>query len=130
MISSPTETVLSFFKHHENPSQFKQSFYDFFTSTTVFENGRPGLVTTVGPDEALQLVNSSPIDFSAVRVEVLAIAETGNKVLTERIDHLLDINGEVLASLPLMGILEVENGKLTAWRDYFFAGPSKDTEHG
>src|SRR5262245_12798992 len=50
--------------------------------------------------------------------EVLAIAATGRKVLTERIDR-FTINGKKVA-IPVMGTFEVDaQGKISAWRDYF-----------
>lgn len=45
------------------------------------------------------------------------MAETGNAVLTERVDRFV-INGKEVA-LPVMGIFELANGKITSWRDYF-----------
>lgn len=50
--------------------------------------------------------------------EVLAIAETGNKVLTERVDR-FDMPGDHKIDLPVMGIFEIEGGRIIAWRDYF-----------
>ena len=50
--------------------------------------------------------------------ETLSIAETGNKVLTERIDR-FDLTGGKKIDLPVMGTFEIENGKIKAWRDYF-----------
>jgi limonene-1,2-epoxide hydrolase len=49
--------------------------------------------------------------------ELLNIAANGNVVLTERIDRFV-ISGKSL-SIPVMGVFEVENGKIKAWRDYF-----------
>lgn len=49
--------------------------------------------------------------------KLLAIAETGNKVLTERVDE-FTLDG-VRISLPLMGIFECEGDLIRAWRDYF-----------
>ena len=49
--------------------------------------------------------------------QILTIAEDGNKVLTERLDD-FTINGKDV-SLPVMGVFEVSDGKITAWRDYF-----------
>ena len=41
----------------------------------------------------------------------------GNVVMTERVDTL---GGKLFkAAIPLMGVLVVENGKITEWRDYF-----------
>jgi len=43
-------------------------------------------------------------------------AVTGNVVLTERVDVLIK-NG-LRSALPLMGIFEIEHGKIAHWRDY------------
>ena len=50
--------------------------------------------------------------------EVLAIAENGNKVLTERVDR-MDLPGGKKIDLPVMGTFEITDGKISAWRDYF-----------
>ncbi len=58
--------------------------------------------------------------------EVISIAESGGenssesggKVLTERVDR-FDMPGGKKINLPVMGTFELENGKITAWRDYF-----------
>lgn len=54
---------------------------------------------------------------SKIDWEILRIAETGNAVLTERVDRFI-INGKEVA-LPVMGTFELANGKITSWRDYF-----------
>ena len=54
-----------------------------------------------------------------MRVDNLAVAEIGNKVLTERIDHVLDKDGNAIMSIRVMGIFELDGSKITAWRDYF-----------
>jgi limonene-1,2-epoxide hydrolase len=54
---------------------------------------------------------------SKIDWEIVRMAETGNAVLTERVDR-FTINGKEVA-LPVMGTFELANGKITAWRDYF-----------
>ena len=49
------------------------------------------------------------------------IAVSGNVVLNERIDIFTHENGGQI-TLPVMGTLTVENGKITVWRDYFDLG--------
>lgn len=49
---------------------------------------------------------------------VLNIAENGNAVLTERVDDFVMADGKEV-SLPVMGTMELEGGKIKAWRDYF-----------
>ena len=60
------------------------------TPGTVWEN--VGLATTTGIDEAIALNAQlgQSIGIATIRVDTLTIAEAGNKVLTERIDHLVD----------------------------------------
>ena len=53
-------------------------------------------------------------DFRAVNVN---IAAGGNAVLTERIDSM--VVAGIYIELPVMGTFEIQNGKITAWRDYF-----------
>lgn len=50
--------------------------------------------------------------------QVLNIAENGNVVLTERVDNFVLADGKPL-SVPVMGAMEIENGRIKAWRDYF-----------
>ena len=51
--------------------------------------------------------------------EVIAIAENDEgQVLTERVDS-FDMPGGKRISLPVMGTFELEDGKITSWRDYF-----------
>ena len=56
-------------------------------------------------------------EMTAAHWELIHIAANGNVVITERIDH-FTISGKSV-SLPLMGIFEIKNGKIKAWRDYF-----------
>ena len=50
--------------------------------------------------------------------QILALATTGSKVMTERIDR-LEMGGKKI-EIPVMGIFEVApDGKISAWRDYF-----------
>jgi limonene-1,2-epoxide hydrolase len=52
--------------------------------------------------------------------ETIAIAESGDDVLTERLDA-FKLDGVPIA-LPVMGTFRVVDGKITHWRDYFDAG--------
>lgn len=42
---------------------------------------------------------------------------SGNVVMNERVDTLSMGGNEV--ALPVMGVFEIEDGKIRAWRDYF-----------
>lgn len=52
-----------------------------------------------------------------VNVDITHMVAEGAIVMTERVDHF--IGSKATISLPLMGIIEVHDGAITAWRDYF-----------
>lgn len=73
-----------------------------------------------GPDGVRGVIESMG-DIKGVDWEVLHIAANGNVVLTERIDRFAMGSGTHI-ELPVMGTFEVEDGKISAWRDYFDLG--------
>jgi limonene-1,2-epoxide hydrolase len=123
-MQSPAQIVTDFIALWEEPDGFPQAVDTYFTTDTVWENH--GLITTRGPEEAIGFYDQfgAATGMRGMKIEVLAIAETGapdtvSKVLTERIDYILNAAGETVMTVPVMGIFEVEGGRITAWRDYF-----------
>jgi limonene-1,2-epoxide hydrolase len=117
IMPSPTETVTAFCAEWgKDKKAMFDSFRRYFTPTTVWEN--VGLATTTGIDEALGLMQSFE-GVETIRVDMVMIAADGNKVLTERVDTMVDASGKDVMGIRLMGIFEVEGDKITAWRDYF-----------
>jgi limonene-1,2-epoxide hydrolase len=117
---TPTETVEAFLAACATSKEgMAKAFHDYFTPDAIWEN--VGLMTTKGPEEAIALMAQFESQLGCVTMVVdnLAIAAQGNKVLTERVDHLLKADGSEAMAARVMGIFEVENGKITAWRDYF-----------
>jgi len=116
---TPTEIVTDFIALWEKPNGFWDAVAKYFTADTVWEN--VGMSKTTGPDEAKGVFAGFGGDGSPVtmKVENLAVAAMGDKVLTERIDHVLGPDGKPTMTIRLMGIFEVKDGKIAAWRDYF-----------
>jgi limonene-1,2-epoxide hydrolase len=88
----------------------------FFAADCVYHN------IPVEPVKGLEAIRGVIQGFAGMssQIEWLlhAIAETGNgSVMTERTDR-FEIGGRWV-ELPVMGIFELENGKISAWRDYF-----------
>ena len=119
-MSSPEAEVLAFF------SEWKPTLADMlasmekrFTDTTVWEN--VGISKTTGFAEAQAFMDGfaqmKPIESGEVIVH--HIAASGNVVLTERTDNFYDKDGKLIVSIPLMGVFEMDGGKIAAWRDYF-----------
>ena len=70
-----------------------------------------------GKSEASTFVDGLK-DCDSINWELIAIAEEGNKVLTERLDSFNFKDGRKI-SIPVMGTFEIENNKIKKWRDYF-----------
>ena len=97
----------------------QQSFRDYFTPTTVWDN--VGLAKTTGIDEALDLMAGfgAQLGIATLVVDMINIAANGNIVLTERVDRFIDKHGKEVGAVRVMGSLEVKNGKIVTWSDYF-----------
>jgi limonene-1,2-epoxide hydrolase len=116
---TPSETVTAFVALWEEPDGFPRAVERYFTDATVWENH--GLLTTTGKAEAIGFYEQfgKATGMAGMKIDVLALAATGDKVLTERIDYILDAAGKAVMTVPVMGIFEVADGRITAWRDYF-----------
>ena len=114
----PIEVVTAFIAElGKSPEALRAAFRTWFTPATVWEN--VGFSITTGIDEAIAWIDRfSESGFATMPVDMLAIIAVGNKVLTERVDHLVNADGTERA-IRLMGIFEVEDGHIIAWRDYF-----------
>ncbi|TGD70370.1 limonene-1,2-epoxide hydrolase [Mangrovimicrobium sediminis] len=119
-MATPVEVVEAFFADF---NQGTEGMYDairaYFTPQAVWDN--VGLATTTGVEEAVALVSQfhEEMKIASVVVEMLAIAADGNKVFTERIDRLYDDAGAELSAPLVVGVLVIEEGKISEWRDYF-----------
>ncbi len=87
---------------------------DAFTDDVVYHN--IPMEKIEGKEAAKTFVEG--ISPESVNWEILAIAENGNLVLTERVDNFIMAGGKPV-SLPVMGTFEIRDGKICAWRDYF-----------
>lgn len=121
---TPIETVRTFLARWAIPGDLDAAFRDYFTPATVWEN--VGMAVTTGAEEAIGFNRTfeSQFGLATIKVDVLAIAaakgpDGGDRVLTERVDHLLRGDGSVIMSARCMGVFEVADGKITAWRDFF-----------
>ncbi|RFB88837.1 limonene-1,2-epoxide hydrolase [Rhizobium leguminosarum bv. trifolii] len=90
----------------------------WFTPGTVWTN--VGISETTGIDEAIGMIDEleKSMGIATVRIEMLAIAADGNRVLTERLDIFERADGSEIGKVTLMGIYEIEGDHIVAWRDY------------
>jgi limonene-1,2-epoxide hydrolase len=87
----------------------------FFTDDVVYHN--IPMDPAVGIDDAIGFIAGFFAMCESMVIETLHLAVRDNLVLTERVDTFTV--GQVVASLPVMGIFEIRDGKISAWRDYF-----------
>jgi len=119
-------TVMEFFASLETKSidDCAAALGERVTDDFVWQNSGFPTQQSRAEAQAFLIGFSRALPMTGVRIETLAIAADGNRVVTERVDHLIDAGGTVLASVPLAGVFEVtEAGKISAWRDYLDPRP-------
>lgn len=88
----------------------------FFTADAIYHN--IPLAPVRGHAEIRATLEQFMAPGGEASFELKAIATSGNKVLTERVD-VLTMGGKRI-EIPVMGTFEVTaDGKISAWRDYF-----------
>lgn len=87
----------------------------FFTEEAVYHN------VPLDPAVGREAIQDTFAQFMAmggtVSVELRHLLSDEHVVMTERIDHF--VSDDRIIALPMMGICEVQDGLITAWRDYF-----------
>jgi len=118
-VDEPCALILDFLAGWDVAGGFVRSVERHFTEDTVYEN--IGMSQTRGIAEACAFFKSfaAGAGCHGIHVRTLAIAAQGNTVLTERIDDVMNATGELIFSLPVMGVFELGGGNILAWRDYF-----------
>ena len=71
----------------------------------------------VGPDAMAQTLDGFLAPASEVEWQILRQVEVGDVVFNERLDRFKI--GDSWLELPIAGVFEVADGKITLWRDYF-----------
>ena len=87
----------------------------YFTDDAVYHN-MPG-PPLVGIAAVRAGIERFLKGWQATTWDVLNIAASGEIVFTERVDR-IDSGGKHL-DLPVVGVFELRDGKIAAWRDYF-----------
>lgn len=119
-MTTPIETVTAFLAEWDKSREAMLASYQaYFTPETIWEN--VGMSTTTGIDEAIALLGQfdATYDVKTVGVDMINISAAGNVVMTERVDRLIAAAGHEVMAIRMMGVFEVENGKIVYWRDYF-----------
>ncbi|MES2492171.1 MAG: limonene-1,2-epoxide hydrolase family protein [Pseudomonadota bacterium] len=122
MTKNPEQIVTEFLgAWPQSVDTLRGSFHDYLADDVVYEN--VDLTHTTNRADALHLIDNFLPGLDHITIDMLAVAVNGNKVLTERIDYLRNKEDEVLSTIRVMGIFEVVDDRITAWRDYFDMRP-------
>jgi limonene-1,2-epoxide hydrolase len=115
--SIPAETVEAFIGAFIAawPQRDAVSLSSFFREDAVHHNGPISPVT--GRGAMVAAFTGFMALGGEVRVDMTHMVADGSIVMTERVDHFIGLYKTI--SLPVMGIIEVHDGVITAWRDYF-----------
>ena len=73
---------------------------------------------TIGPDAIHAFLRGAIAQFE-VKCETLSVVGDERRVAVERLEHFSQRDGKRSFDLPVLGVFELENGKIIAWRDYF-----------
>jgi len=91
---------------------------EHFADDCVWE--QTAIPTTTGPEEAAQLMlGMEGMGFRAIEVDYRNVVAAGDVVCTERVDHLVGLDGTRKGSFPVVGVTEFRDGKISSWREYF-----------
>jgi limonene-1,2-epoxide hydrolase len=90
----------------------------FFTEDGIYHNMPTQPVQGRANVEAL--IRGFSAAWTETTWDVLTIMSSGNVVITERVDRTKA--GDKSVDLPVVGVFELEGGKIKVWRDYFDQG--------
>lgn len=115
-MSTPAEVVRSFCEAWS--SRDIDEILGYFADDAVYHN--MPLEPAVGKDAIRALLGFFVPGSSEISFEIVHLVADGNVVLTERVDRFRMGDRDVV--LPVMGVFEIADGKIAAWRDYFDMG--------
>ena len=88
---------------------------DYFTDDATYHN--VPLEPVTGRAGIEQLIRTFTASWTATDWQLRHVIAAGNVVIAERIDRTWA--GDRSVALPIVGVFELERGKIKCWRDYF-----------
>jgi limonene-1,2-epoxide hydrolase len=92
---------------------------DAFTDDAVYHN--IPMDPLEGKDAIRAFLEGLGAMMTAAEFRIGNLAVNGDVVLTERVDSFTTPAGKEVG-VPVMGVFEIRDGKIAAWRDYFDMG--------
>jgi limonene-1,2-epoxide hydrolase len=105
---------------------FKRDYREHMTADVVWDNvGFPvieGLEAYIAHLDTLKELTG----MEYCTIEIYNLASRGNVVLTERLDTMYRADDSVILPYRIMGALEVRDGKICRYTDYFDTVPTRE----
>ena len=115
MTSQASEIVTRFVKEFDAPSPDGATLAAYFTEAAVYHNIPMDPVR--GREAIAKVLGGMGATMKSAGWEVKHQVAEGNVVMNERVDRFK--MGEKDVAVRVVGVFEVEDGKIAAWRDYF-----------
>lgn len=118
-VSSSQELVEDFFSRwNDGVGATLAAMQDFMAKDCVWKNS--GFPDAVGLEASIALMDGfcKALGLGKIGVETTRYVTQGDDVVTERRDVLFDEGGNTLASMDVLGIFKVKNGRIVSWHDY------------
>ncbi|RAV01570.1 limonene-1,2-epoxide hydrolase family protein [Mycolicibacter senuensis] len=99
-----------------------ESFRALLGDSGVWIAGPEPIATAHGAEEAIALLEGfrASHGLATIEVEVLNLGRCGPFAYSERIDHLVNSHGDRFISLPVAGVMRLDDDNRVAyWRDYW-----------
>lgn len=87
----------------------------YFTESGAYHN--MPMQPIVGKENVEEFIKNFIAPWTETQWEIISIVSQGDTVFCERLDKTKSSAGDV--DLPCCGVFEMENGKISVWRDYF-----------
>ncbi len=87
----------------------------YFTEDAVYHN--IPMQPVCGHAAITAFIEQFLVQSSAVEFEIRSVAAVAETVMTERVDRFTTSERQI--ELPVAGVFELHEGKISAWRDYF-----------
>ena len=84
----------------------------------VWWNSARGEIVGLEACLAAFAVMDQMVGFTSLAAPVVNLLAGDGLVFVERTDDLKGENGSLIVSVPVTGVIEFANGKITSWRDY------------
>ena len=124
--ANAAEHVVFDFLTHMGPTldDCKRDYRDHLTDDVVWDN--VGFPAIHGIDACIEHLDTLKqlTGMEYCTIEIYNLASTGNVVLTERLDTMYREDDSVIIDYRIMGALEIRDGKICRYTDYFDTIPT------